>query len=175
MTIAIAVVSALLVACVCIGLFLWARGRSKAEAAQFRTLFLEILDGGYGYRRYDYQAALPQSLTVGHMADAFRLALNSLEPVFSAGSTISALGSGVRIIVHPVNSWTDPLTGREAGGTSRYGEIHVGADLSSLFHELAHRVIEVRHGVIDEEHVYFTEAVKSADERYRSELKGVFA
>ncbi len=164
MTIAIAVVSVLLVAGVSVGLFLWARGRSEAEAAQF----VRSTVGGV-----ELQVALPSGWFFG-FDEAIHLAVGSCFNVFGRETSVGAL-NGSRIIVHSVNSWTDPLTGREVGGTSRYGEIHVGADLSALFHELAHRVIEVRHGVIDEEHVYFTEAVRAADERYRAAVKGVSA
>lgn len=171
MTLVIGITSALVTIGVSVGLFLWARWRSKAEAAQFVEYWAAY--GPSPDDRFGFSAAVPEHLNRGALiVHAAREAGQCCTDVWGLGIGMRAL-NGVRIIVHPVNFWTDPLTGREVGGTSRYGEIHVGADLSSLFHELAHRVIEVKHGVIDEEHAYFTEAVRAADERYRAAVKGV--
>lgn len=167
MTIALAIVVFLLVAGVAVWFALWARARSQAEAAWFITLFME---GAVG--RFEYDVALPPGFNKLVMTRSFDMAVRSLSVAFGDLHTWAAIHEGLRIIVHPTPTWIDPLTGRTIGGTSRHGEIRVGSDLSALFHELAHRVIEIQHGVVDDGHVYFTPEVWAADERYRAAIKG---
>jgi hypothetical protein len=114
---------------------------------------------------------LPRNVTEAQLARALKLASEQLYSIWPRSAVNDAM-NGVSVFVVGGAKWQS-AQGVWVGGEQDGPVLKVEQGLSSLFHEAAHWVEEHHEGTVDYEHAkWATKGIFTADEAYRSALKG---